>query len=106
MSQLALSASFEYLCYGSTTNINIFNSFSAGAVFRRPNLTSTDVRLGRLKTVPALEELNSPSSQNSVCGTYDTLAAGGRIKVKIINCVFFQDLPPGEHSVLWQPRLL
>ena len=32
------------------------NSFSAGTVFRRNNLTSTDVRFWRLKTVPALKE--------------------------------------------------
>ena len=32
---LALSASFEYLCYGSlsTANINVFNSSNAGMVF-------------------------------------------------------------------------
>ena len=32
----------------------LINSFSAGTVFRRHNLTSSDVRLWRLKTVPAL----------------------------------------------------
>ena len=31
-----------------------FNSFSAGIDFRRPNLTSIDVRFGRLKSIPAL----------------------------------------------------
>ena len=40
MSQLALSCSFEYLCYGSTAILNILNSFSAGTVFKRQNLTS------------------------------------------------------------------
>ena len=34
-----------------------FNSFSAGIVFIRQNLTSTDVRFWRIKTVPALEGL-------------------------------------------------
>ena len=42
MSQLALSCSFEYLCYGSKAILNIFNSFSAGTVFKRQNLTSND----------------------------------------------------------------
>ena len=39
MSQLALSGSFEYLCYGSTS-IRIF--FSLGIIFIQQNLTSTD----------------------------------------------------------------
>ena len=34
-----------------------FNSFSAGTVFIRQNLTSTDVRFWRIKTVPALKGL-------------------------------------------------
>ena len=49
MSQSALSASFEYVCYVSTTIINIF--FNAGTVFIRQSLTSTDVRFWRIKTV-------------------------------------------------------
>ena len=38
MSQSALSASFEYLCYGSTviTPFKYFNYFSAGTVFDVP----------------------------------------------------------------------
>ena len=32
---LALSDSFEYLCYGYTAILNIFDSFSAGIDFRR-----------------------------------------------------------------------
>ena len=40
---LALSTSFEYLCYGSTA-IKCFNSFSAVTVFTRQNLMSTDDR--------------------------------------------------------------
>ena len=35
-----------------------FNSFSAGTVFMRRNLTSVDVRFWRIKTVPALKGLN------------------------------------------------
>ena len=42
MSSSALCASFEYLYYGSTAIINIFNSFSAGTYFRRQNLTYKD----------------------------------------------------------------
>ena len=34
LSQLALAASFEYLCHGSTL-LYFFNSFSAGADFKR-----------------------------------------------------------------------
>ena len=44
MCLLALSDSFEYLCYGSTAIKNIFYSYSAGIDFCRQNLTSTDVR--------------------------------------------------------------
>ena len=40
MALLAPSTSFEYLCYGCTTVIICFNSFSTGLYFRRPNLTS------------------------------------------------------------------
>ena len=39
MSYLALSASFEYLCYGSTAIINI-SLFQYEIGFRRQNLTS------------------------------------------------------------------
>ena len=37
--------------------LEIFLPYSAGIDFRRQNLTSTDVRFGRLKSIPALEEL-------------------------------------------------
>ena len=40
MSQLALSDSFEYLCYGSAIIRNIVYSYSAGIDFSRQNLTS------------------------------------------------------------------
>ena len=39
MSLLALSAQFEYLCYGSTAILNIY-FFSAAIDFRRQILTS------------------------------------------------------------------
>ena len=35
---------------------NLFNSFSAGIVFRPQNVTSTDVQFWRLKTIPALND--------------------------------------------------
>ena len=57
MSWLALSGSFEYICYGSTAIINIY-PFIAGIDFRRQNLTSTDFRFWRPKSVPALKGLN------------------------------------------------
>ena len=47
MSLLALSDSFEYLCYGSTAIINSFTLYSAGIDFFL-NLTSTDVRFSAL----------------------------------------------------------
>ena len=49
MSQLGLSASFEYLCYRSMVIIH-FHTLSA----RGPSL---DVRIWRLKTVPALKRI-------------------------------------------------
>ena len=49
MSQLALSALFEYLCYGSTAIINV-SLFRTGIDFRRQNMTSlVDHRSERLK---------------------------------------------------------
>ena len=48
---LGLSASYEYICYGSTASI----SFCAEIDFRRQILTSIDVRIWRLKSVPALK---------------------------------------------------
>ena len=36
-----------------------YNSLCAGIVFRRQNLTSSDVRFSRLKTVPALKGLRA-----------------------------------------------
>ena len=55
MSWLALSDSFEYLCYGSMNirNILILTVRGQSLCVR----TSTDVRFGRIKTVPALKGL-------------------------------------------------
>ena len=44
-----------------------FNSFSAGTVFIRQNLTSVDVRFWRIKTVPALK-----GSRSDTTNTYMT----------------------------------
>ena len=41
---LALSDSFDYLCYGSTVIINIFCLTVRGWTFRRQNMTLIDVR--------------------------------------------------------------
>ena len=41
-----------------------FNSCSAGIAFSRQNLTSTDVRFWRLKSIPALWGLNFISQSN------------------------------------------
>ena len=54
MSQLALSYSFENLCYGSAAIRYIVYSYSAGIDFSFQNLTSTYVRFWRLKFIPAL----------------------------------------------------
>ena len=43
---------FEYVCYGSTAKYLL--SYSEWIDFRRQNLTSTDVRFWRLKSIPAL----------------------------------------------------
>ena len=45
MSLLALSASFEYLCYGSTAVRNILILNSARTIFIRQILTSTEIRV-------------------------------------------------------------
>ena len=50
MSWLALSASFIYLCYGSTAIIHFLFFLSAGIVFRRQNMASkVDPRIERVK---------------------------------------------------------
>ena len=46
------------ICYGSTATI-IFGFFQSGIIFRRPNLTSVDVRLWPLMTFPVLKGLRS-----------------------------------------------
>ena len=78
MSWLALSASFEYLCYGSTAIIILY-TFSAGIVFRGPNLTSTDVRFWSLKSVPAPKGL--------------------RLFHQIMHCLLTPNSPRGRHIV-------
>ena len=52
MFELIIFALFEYICHGSTaiTNILILPSID----FRRQNMTSTDGRFWRLKSIPAL----------------------------------------------------
>ena len=50
-----------------------FNSFSAGTVFIRQNLPSTDVRSWRLKSVPALKELTG-WNPNVICVWHSTVA--------------------------------
>ena len=57
MSYSSLSDLFEYLCYGSTAIRNMF-TLTARMDFSRQNLTSTDVRFWRLKSIPALCGLN------------------------------------------------
>ena len=42
-----------------------FNSFSAGTIFIRQNLTSTDVWFWRIKTIPALTGLNLDNKLSS-----------------------------------------
>ena len=69
MAYLALSASFEYLCY---SHYKYFNSFSVGNVFRRQYLTSTDVK--RLKSIPALNGLRYTWLLYSYCShIYDEM---------------------------------
>ena len=53
MSYSALPDSFEYLCHASTTIRNIL-LYSVGIDFSRQNLTFTDVRFWRLKSILAL----------------------------------------------------
>ena len=44
--------------------INVINPFSVGTVFRRQNLTSTDIRFWRLKMVPTMKELQWAKTRN------------------------------------------
>ena len=43
-------------CLQGSPNNNMINPYSAGIDFRRQILTSVDVRIWRLKSIPALEE--------------------------------------------------
>ena len=54
MFQLALTDSFEYYMLWVYDRYKYFYSYSAGIDFSGQNLTSTDVRLWRLKSIPAL----------------------------------------------------
>ena len=49
----ALSDSFEYLLWGYGHH-KYFESYSAGIDFSRQNLTSTDVRFWRIRSVSGL----------------------------------------------------
>ena len=73
MSQVALSVSFEYLCYYGYSSIN--NISNAGIDFRRQNLTSIDVRFWRLRSVPALKGLDhNPYFINvASCGSWGAM---------------------------------
>ena len=55
---------FEYLCYGSMAIRKYFNSFSAGIVFIRQNLTSIDVIFWRIKFRPYDIKRTGESSTN------------------------------------------
>ena len=56
------SGSFEYICYGSTTFRNILILSVRGPSLLRQNLTSTDVRFWRIRTVPAMMDQPKSSS--------------------------------------------
>ena len=68
--------------YGSTAIIDIFNSFSAGAVFGRNNLTSLEVILLTYKhykdMVPSLKGFNSEFNIKH----YNSFTLTDRISVK------------------------
>ena len=75
-----------------------FNSFSAGTVFIRQNLTSVDVRFWRIKTVPALKGLTRHSLVLSgvihhLCATVYNLTLGNirqcGLHVGVIYCDSF-----------------
>ena len=63
MSSLALSALFEYLCFGSTAIINIL-FFTAGIDLRDDNLTSMDVRFHLTSVEVRFRRLKSVSTLN------------------------------------------
>ena len=121
---LALSASFKYLCYGSTAIIYIFfNSFSVGTVFRRQNLTfifnhlmlwiavarhnlkwlKINGRFWRQKTVPALKRLIVQNWQSTHClnGTWRFCTRHHLLPVEF--CIF-QTEPPNVFLNVWSPR--
>ena len=63
MSSLALSDSFEYLCYGSTAIRIFFYSYSAKIDFSRQNLTSTDVKFCLSEVDPRTIRVNRPNTR-------------------------------------------
>ena len=63
MSSLALSALFEYLCFGSTAIINIL-FFTAGIDLRDDNLTSMDVQFHLTSVEVRFKRLKSVSTLN------------------------------------------
>ena len=77
MSQLALSASFEYLCYGTTAIIHIFTLTVRGLTlnFRRQILTSkVDPRAIRVKVLAAwFDSYNNRYRRLGAKGSYLTL---------------------------------
>ena len=77
------SDSFEYLCYGSTAIRNMFNPYSAGIDFSRQNLTFTDVRSRRLKSIPALKGLTSGYSLFFTFLVAHHISAFKHVKVKM-----------------------
>ena len=58
--------------------VEIFNSYSAVIDFSRQNLTFTDVRFWRLKTIPALYRLNHYSRYNLFYKSIESLTFGMR----------------------------
>ena len=59
-----------------------FNSSSAGIDFGCHNVTCTDVRFWRIKSIPALEELHRHSEMMSMFHDKENL---NNLKVKLLN---------------------
>ena len=73
------------------------NSFSAGTVFIRQNLTSTDVRFWRIKRVPALKGIN----ERHICHAIDANVAHTFHKSTTVDLVIFACLNFREFLILW-----
>ena len=63
-----------------------YNSFSVGTVFIRQNLTSTDVRLWRIKTVPAVKGINTKRLANIALLLGQRRRRWARIKAALAKC--------------------